>query len=169
MKTVAKPAPERPFRPPDPNGRVPTVHLDWDEFYKVFCQAHGNWPVQVGGQMLFADGWSCNALSTAGPYNEPPSDLDHLVSLQVRYWRRRRDIVTGLRDRCENLLRSLNDLQKQHRLPLMQAQVRWDDEVGRFAKTNGEVDWEAIGLRLLWLAEDVVRCNRELAELGERT
>jgi hypothetical protein len=55
------------------------------ESYREFADRHGNRPLNVAGQLLFADGASC--LRDGEGRQEPPRDAAELVRVKLRYWR----------------------------------------------------------------------------------
>ena len=56
------------------------------ESYREFSQRHGNRPLAVGNEMLFADGAACSS-EDADRRQEPPHDPVELIRVKLRYWR----------------------------------------------------------------------------------
>jgi hypothetical protein len=55
------------------------------ESYREFADRHGNRPLNVAGQLLFADGASC--LDDGEGRQEPPRDPVENLRLRLRYWK----------------------------------------------------------------------------------
>lgn len=178
MPTVRKkPDPPKPLEGPPAAQLVPVqapaTVLDWKGYFDQFCMEHsvdGGSFVVDEGRLLFGDGWSCSADDHTGPYWPPPMELEHLLELQVRYWRRRRGIVKAARDDLAHQLKALDDLRLGYALPLMAKRILVSERGFEYIDPQqpyAPLDWEAIGARLRWLTDDVANCDRRLRALGE--
>lgn len=167
------PRPRRQLPVPRARPAPPRLDVDWPSYFRDFCRAHevaGGGPVVDGGVLLFGDGWRYALDAYEGPEYPPPADLEHLLDLQRRYWRRRLQVVRAERDGLAHGLEGLNNLQRDRAVPL-QVRRYLADEGGRELpdpdRPVGEPDWDALVERLRWLAGDVATCERELLALGE--
>ena len=144
------------------------IELDWRATFAAFCSAHGNNPVEHGGRLLFADGWTHSASSYRGPQFPPPANPDELAELQRAYWQKRLATVEAMRAELQARLQDLEQLQKVLGSPLM-AKVRYqtEDDEGRLVTVRGTapVDTKAHEERLRGLALDVAHCWKMLNEL----
>lgn len=148
--------------PPRPGDRGPAgVRLDWVQYFRNFCAAHGEWPVLAGGRLLFPDGWRYSATDPRGPEWLPPEDPAGLRSLRRVYWTRRREIVRADAADLRHRLRRLEDLASVRSLPLVSVGYEADDE-GRARRVSRELDVGALAARLAWLEADLEQCDREL-------
>lgn len=167
------PRPRRELPVPRSQPAAPRLDVDWAAYFRDFCAAHtvnGGGPVVDGGTLLFADGWRYAVDAYEGPEYPPPDDLEALLDLQRRYWRRRRDIVRAERDGLAFRLEGLSNLQRDRAIPLPVTRylaVEGGREVIDPDRPTGEVDWAALAERLRWLTADVAACERELLALGE--
>lgn len=155
-KTVPISTPLDAFKP---------VKIDWREYFKLFCLQHGQWPIYDEGRLLFPDGWSYAADDYAGPEWSPPKSISLLAELQVRYWRRRKEIVKAERDKLEHHLKGLAQMQRERPIPLQRSWAAYDED-GRVSRSSGEIDWAMLAERLRWLTQDVIDCENNLKELG---
>ncbi len=146
----------------------PEVTIDWQEYFKQFCIAHGESPLVFGGRLLFADGWTYSAHDYAGPeWSPPPRPLD-LCRIQRLYWMRRKAIVQRELEDLAIHIERLEEMQRQRKVPLQQA-IKWfDSENRRWKKDIGPLDLTAMKGRLAWLREDVVECDTNLVSLDQQ-
>lgn len=165
MALNTKPEVKYPITPPSQQP-LPRVVLDWRAYFYKFVEAHGE-PIVDGNVLLFQDGWRYSADDYAGPEYPPPKELQALLELQIRYWKRRRIIVRAERDRLDSTIQGLDELRKSRPVPLQRAVIAWDDVSGKLSRQNTDIDWFALKERLKWLIEDVRRCDDALHQLGE--
>lgn len=154
----------------DPLKQQPLT-IRWREYFQRFCEAHGRWPVQYMGRLLFRDGWMYSSSDYKGPEWAPPEDPLNLLRLRHIYWTRRRSIVADEHERLITTARVLADSQaaRSARLPIYQtARYQETDEDGRPRTISKQVeaDLGALQGRIDWLQEDLDVCDKEIKAIG---
>lgn len=169
VQRIHNPGVHRPLKTERPVHLRPThvPKIDWKQYFKEFCAEHGHWPIQDGGRLLFPDGWSCSASDYAGPYVAPPDNLEHLVQLKVKYWKRVLDIVHNDRSKLERDMLGLAEVQTAMNTELPVAHLRFDDEVDRYVRFHQRVDWQHLKMRLQWLVDEERTALEHLVNLGQ--
>ena len=140
------------------------VELDWEAYFKDFCNAHGKYPVVAGDLLLFPDGWRYSSTDHAGPEYPPPTDPDRLNQLLRSYWLRRYDIVRREYRRVDALYSSLRNLQSGKSVTLKQ-RVSFRDDDGQVRTSAEPVNLTLLEKRIEWLNTDVDTCLSKLKEL----
>lgn len=155
--------------PKDPAQRL-HIQLDWQAYFKRFCEAHGGEPLEYKGRLLFRDGWQYSNSDYAGPEFAPPIDLAACLALRVTYWRRRREAVALELYELENSYQGLQQLQAKLTAPL-QCTIRYENDEGKSELRTEDINFEMMAERLSWLRSDIQDCNTHLSELshGEAT
>lgn len=135
--------------------RFPVV-LDWREYFAEFCRLHGE-PIEVGGRLLFPDGWQYSAVNHAGPEYPPPKDPR---PLQKAYWLYRIRLVEV---ELTSMRRQYAGLEEMVRTRSAQLQVRTDGG-------SSPLDLELLKVQIDVLEEDLSRSKENFSELvGERS
>lgn len=143
------------------------IELDWDAYWADFKALHGD-PVQVGGRLVFADGWAYSSTDPAGPEWPPPSDPVELWRLQRAYWNERLRYVKLEREHLRGVVEAIKEQQSGRSCPLVQRSMT-RDEHGKVVMERRAVNAREIEQgRLLWLEQDAEECARKLAELMQR-
>lgn len=142
------------------------VELDWDGYWRAFREAHGDNPLEVGGRLLFRDGWTYSASDPSGPEWPPPADPNRRAKLIARYWSRRRDVCHAELVTLKHQLEKLKGLAACRSAPLQQRATFADPETGRLRQEKGPLDLAGMEGRLAWLAADVALCDEQLKELN---
>lgn len=141
-----------------------SIEIDWEQYFKDFCEAHGKYPVVYSGVLLFPDGYRYSISDYQGPEYAPPSDKKELKTLQLIYWNRRLSIVDKEHKELDTYIRSVEDLQRRKSVPLKQRQVFKNEDDQIVSKSN-VIDLTYIRKRLQWLAKDVDECRKMISEL----
>ena len=154
------------------HGKLPSVRLDWEEYFRRFCLAHGGAkhpPLMRAGRLWFEDGWGYSATDHAGPEWPPPTDEDELVRVRRVYWKLRRSAVRRELLKSRLLLEELERLVASHDVLPVQAVATWEEDErhphgGRWHRQHREVDVGAMRSRVEWLREDLVICEFKIAD-----
>jgi hypothetical protein len=144
-----------------------TVELDWERYFKEFCERHGRYPVVYGDAelLLFPDGWMYSSVSYEGPEYPPPTDKQELYELQLYYWKRRYRIVKQEHDTLIITIRNLEDIKRSHSIPVYQ-QTYTRGEDGKVEVRSNELDLSVLNNRLQWLKKDMMNCKMNMHTIG---
>ena len=147
------------------------VRLNWKAYFDAFSEAHGGDPVLNEGRLLFRDGWTYACSSYAGP-EWPPETKEDELRLRECYWRRRLNIVLGIRTNLAAQLDHLRNLQSTRKVKLKQVLIGIGEDGFRRVRRperDGEddVDFAELEDNLSWHNEFVAQCNAELAVIEE--
>jgi len=146
-----------------------TVELDWDTYFKEFCNFHGD-PIRHRGRLLFPDGWTYSMTDKAGPEWPPPTDPEELRSLLYKYWLVRLRMVKEEYHWLHRMVYDLEEAQRRHSLPLQQVLVSYNEEDGLYHRSVKPLELKDFQEgRLEWLAQDVKDCEAKLRELERKT
>lgn len=137
------------------------IQIDWEQYFKDFCEAHGKYPVVHDELFLFPDGWRYSTSDYMGPEFPPPTDPEHLCSLQLAYWQRRRQIVRDEFHRVNEILKQVRELTRVKSVPLKQSILSPDDN-GQLLASTTEVDTTLIEHRVTWLLNDLKQCDEKV-------
>lgn len=141
---------------------------DWRQYFLDFCTRHGTDPVELDGRLVFRDGWGYARADYRGPEFAPPTSLEDLYRLQVRYWARRRDILTKKRDQLMADMESLAVTQMNRDAPIpVHGTTSVEGSDGRLYLVSAplEVRWDDLKLQLSSICLDVDEASRNLREL----
>jgi len=94
-----------------PQTKPLSIRVDWKAYFRAFCQEHGH-PIEIGGRLLFPDGWMYSATDYKGP-EWPPEDSDRAKALRRVYWKRRR---RSIRQELMELKTTLQDLETMNQV-----------------------------------------------------
>jgi hypothetical protein len=141
-----------------------SLELDWVQYFKDFCEAHGKYPVLHGGLLLFPDGWRYSPDDYMGPEYPPPKDKYSLFILQRAYYTRRLEIVRAECIQLEQVLKDIDSLQARKSVPLSQ-RVSYKGDDDKLVIGNQRIDLTMMRKRLEWLRDDVDVCEKRLKEL----
>lgn len=152
------------------------VQLDWVQYFKDFCEAHGKHYVVYNNLLLFHDGWRYSLASHMGPEFPPPIPLVEYLSIltQIKkgenpeitrpvremntllraYWGRRRMIVRQDQFRLFSIIESLEKLQAGKSVPLSHT-TTYRDEEGKYIHRAEKLDLTILKKKLEWLTSDI--------------
>ena len=144
------------------NLQTTDVEIDWEEYFKEFCKAHGQYPILYNDvDLLFHDGWRYSASNYEGPEYPPPTDKTELNYLLLVYWKRRYQIVKLEYDGLEYSIAQLKEIQRHKDRPLYQ-RVTYQDDTGKQVTTSQRLDLDTLNKRLNWLKLDKDRCSKQI-------
>lgn len=141
-----------------------SLELDWVQYFKDFCEAHGKYPVLHGGLLIFPDGWRYSSDDYMGPEYPPPNEKRVLSELQRAYYTRRHEIVRAEYLQLEQVIRDINSLQARKSVALSQ-RITYKGDDDKLVIGNQRIDLTMMRKRLEWLKEDVEACEKRLKEL----
>ncbi len=161
---------ETPHEPvldiPIVTNNIPTIELDWEQYFRTFCEAHGRYPVMYGGMLLFPDGWMYSSTDYEGPEYPPPKDNPTaLKALSLHYWQRRYEIVSGQYNELRRIVTGLEQLQLA-RSSALQQRISYRDDEGKLVNSATPLDMDSLSIRLSWLKDDTTQCINKLKALG---
>jgi hypothetical protein len=142
------------------------VELDWEKYFRDFCEAHGKYPVMFEDALLFPDGWRYSAYSYEGPETPPPDDEKYLHILKSFYWERRYKIIKKELDSLEHFIAQLKALERDRDRTLSQ-RVTYKNDDGNYVSKSEPINFKILNQRLDWLRQDMLRCTQELGKLHE--
>lgn len=141
------------------------IQIDWEQYFRDFCEAHGRYYVMYHGTMLFPDGYRYSASDYKGPEWPAPEDKDKLRHLKLIYYNRRLTIVQEEYRKMDAFIKDLTNLQRQLSCPLSQRVISKDED-GKTVVSSQRLDIELLEKRLEWLKQDVVDCENMIRSLG---
>jgi hypothetical protein len=144
------------------------LRYDWAAYWENFKEKHGGTPVEVGGRLLFHDGWAYSKDDFAGPEWPPPRSKEALKKLQLAYWRRRLELVRDARDELRGMVRNVRETAQGRSADLAFRDMEtWDPAGGKMVRSKTPKDWadRMERGRLEILERDCVECARKVKEL----
>lgn len=156
----------RRLKPPESSSsyRGKPIRLDWRAYFIEFCNVHGE-PEFHDHRLIFRDGWSYSSTDYAGPEFPPPSTLNELDSVVLRYWVLRRGRLDKLLQKLQHELKTLQDTQSHHSLPLQQSELV-ESESGR-KREYRPLSTGGLETKIGWVQDDLRECEERLKELAE--
>lgn len=153
-------------------GKPPSFQVDWREYFRRFCQAHGGAahpPFMKSGRLWFFDGWGYSATDWAGPEYPPPADKDELTRVKRIYWKLRRTAVRLELFKATYVMEEIERLVASHDL-VPPVRVEWweDDESlpggGKWNQALKDIDVGEARERVRWLQDDLTVCEFKIAD-----
>lgn len=141
------------------------IEIDWPQYFRDFCEKHGQYPVLYNSTLLFPDGYRYSASDYQGPEWAPPDDPTELNKLRQKYYSRRLLIVREEHRKMDGWLKDIINLQRNLSCPLSQRVTTKDDE-GKLLIQSYKLDMVVLNKRLEWLAQDIKDCENMLVSLG---
>lgn len=149
---------------PSPRERGGKVVLDWKGYFVEFCRVHGE-PVEMGGRLVFRDGWSYSATDYEGPEWPPPPKFEELDELVFKYWVTRQGLLSRLLATLTHQLGQLEDLTKARSLPVQQ-QVVVDTDAGK-RRGYRPLDLSLLRSKVAWVRADLEEAESRLKEIEQ--
>lgn len=140
------------------------VEIDWEKYFRDFCEAHGKYPVMYEDTLLFPDGWRYSAYDYEGPEIESPTDETFLKELKHYYWERRFKIINKELDSLSYFIAQLKNVERDKDQTLSQ-RVTYKNDDGHYVSKSEPINYKILNQRLDWLRQDMVRCQTELDKL----
>jgi hypothetical protein len=146
---------------------IEPLRVNWQASYFQFVAAHGE-PMEDGGRLLFADGWSRSINSHRGPVWPPPADPVALRAIQTKYWQLRRQEILRQIAELRAVLAGCHELQEAAPSPLVVERLRQGRKGWRWRPAR--LDPAKFTGRLADLQELLAECDaaeRELAGVND--
>jgi hypothetical protein len=137
------------------------IEIDWEQYFKDFCELHGKYPVMFDGVLLFPDGWRYSSTDHMGPEYPPPKNPRQLNSLLIVYWERRREIVEVEYRNLRGYIEDIENLQRNRSASLAQT-VEYVNGDGEMMRDTQKLDLGMLRKRLEWLHKDALECHSML-------
>lgn len=147
---------------PSQAGTAPRVIIDWQEYFRRFCEVHGKFPLMYKGRLLFPDGWTYSATDHAGPEWPPPDDEGRRNELRRNYWKLRLFAVKKELALARDWLRQCEELIATRSVtPAQRTQFVGEDRTGRAVLQTQVADLDVDGARqrVDWLERDEDMCR----------
>ena len=134
--------------------------VDWAEYFRRFSDLHGGNPVELGGVLVFEDGWQYSATDPSGPEYPPPTKLEELLKLRLAYLRERAGIVRDEVKALREARARLAELLLAKNAPLPRRVFLGKDDKGLATWEHQDLSLIAIDARLEWLDADLAETER---------
>lgn len=146
---------------------MPQMRMDWKAYYLAFCEAHGGFPMQDRGRLLFPDGWTYSSTSYIGPEWGPPEDRQEFLELVQRYWRLRRVLVKNELSYRKQVLEGLQEMSHTRSVPLQSVITIKTGELGQETSETikGAVDLDSMRYNLQEVVKDLDICEEHIRTL----
>lgn len=141
--------------------RAPLPRIDWRQYFRDFCEAHGRFGLELRERLVFPDGWSYNPRDYKGPEWPPPDDPREKFTLILEYWQRRKAAVKTELARAQLRYSTAAEAIQVRSVPIPTVSYVRDEE-GQVQAVRGHLDLADLQGRVDWLKEDLA-----LAEQGE--
>jgi hypothetical protein len=142
----------------------PLPRVDWRLYFHDFCEAHGKFPMELDGKLVFPDGWSYSATDYMGPEWPPPADPREKFSLLLRYWKRRL-LALDIELRKARIAHETAErlVATRSATITVYSQTR-DPETGKVVTTHSALDLAAYRDRVEWLERDTELATEQLKQ-----
>lgn len=140
-------------------GKLPRVRIDWEDYFKCFCEKHGRFPLLWANKLLFPDAWTYSATDHAGPEWPPPEDEVERIKLKRIYWKLRLNAVRRDLPETKERVRQLTELLAVRDLTPRQRVTTVDEDTGKVNIELTDIDVGAAAMRLRWLEQDLAVCR----------
>lgn len=164
MAEKRRPLPTRRTTPLSPREteRDGKVQVDWKAYFLQFCAVHGE-PVEVGGRLLFRDGWTYSLTDYEGPEWGPPLNHTELDELVYNYWRARREKLLPLLATLTHRLQQFKDLSATRSLPVQQVVIVNTAQGKR--RGYQPLSTKPLEDKVGWVRKDIEECEVRLKEI----